>query len=94
MEAADIHEWAWETSYLWTEAFCESLHATKGGAELNAAAVQKHTQQCVGSTWIWYQLDKKNTVQTQVQIRIWILLIIFPRTLLQNINKYVRILKG
>lgn len=46
-------------SYLWTEAFCESLHATKGGAELHTAAVQKHTQQSVGGTWVWYQLDFK-----------------------------------
>lgn len=54
-----VYEWAWETSYLWTKAFGESLHATNGGAELNATAVQKHTQQSVGGTWIWYQLDKK-----------------------------------
>ncbi len=37
----DRHEWVGETSYLWTKAFCESLHATEGGAELNTTAVQK-----------------------------------------------------
>lgn len=46
----------WET-YLWTKSFSKSLHATKGGAELNTAAVQKYTQQGMGGTWIWYQLD-------------------------------------
>lgn len=46
-EAADIHE---KQSYLWTKAFCESLHATEGGAKLNTTAVKKHAQQSVGGT--------------------------------------------
>lgn len=83
-----------QASYLWTKAFCESLHATESGAELNAAAVQKHTQQSVGGTWIWYQLDVKITATTQVQVRICILLIMLLCASLQVVNRQVRILKG
>lgn len=50
-----------ENAYLWAEAFCESFHATQGGAKLDTTAIQKHTQQGMSGTWIWYQLKGKIT---------------------------------